>query len=387
MRMKEPTEKRIIALFLLVFLLLAGITVAAIRNIQTSTLSNDLVNQSHALISEADAIFSALCAGDAGLWSYVLSGDERDLAAGRRGFSGAAEHLEVAKTLAGAGSKQHEDLLQLHTLISRRVDFARDVVNARKQGGPEAARKLIPAAATGLTDIQLKLEVIKDREQALVRQRDKEAFLQSQNTRWIVFTGAGINLLVLVVLYYLVRNTLTARHLAAKVLGDANQKLDATVQERTGQLAAANDALIQENLEQRWSNQALEHQLRYNQLIINSIDDLVFVISKVSNILRVNPAVTRRTGYESQELIGGSLQKLLRQADSSDPASAAKLGRILASLKDGRDLLDSPGILVTKDGRQHHVSFNVFPLRDRDKIVGGVLTIKTLELRPPGDAV
>jgi hypothetical protein len=43
--------------------------------------------------------------------------------------------------------------------------------------------------------------------------------------------------------------------------------------------------------ERRWASRALEHQLRYNQLIIDSIGELVFVLTKVLKISRVNPIV------------------------------------------------------------------------------------------------
>lgn len=375
--MKDPVEKRIIGLFLVVLAMLSGITVASLRNIQRSAYSIDLVNQSHALISEADAVFSALNAGDAALWSHLLSGDERDQAAARRAYAAAIEHLEVAKALTRPGSPAHDEFLQLDPLVARRGELATEAIKTRKATGAADPGQLSALRGGGLEAIQDCLERVKAREQALVRERDKESYLQAQNTRWIVFTGGAIHVLVLAVLYYLIRNTLAARRLVAETLTAANERLDATVRERTRQLEEANEALVQENLQQRWSNQALDHQLRYHQLILNSIEDMVFVISKVANVVRVNPAVTRRTGFESQELVGGPLQRVLIPAPATPGAETpAKHERILAALKAGHDLLDSPGFLQSKDGQATPVTLNLFPLRDRDKIVGGVLTIK-----------
>ncbi len=384
--MKDLIEKRIIALFLLVLTLLVGVTVAALRNIQSSAVSSDWVNQTHALISETEGVFSSLNAGDAALRSYLLAVDERDRAAARRSFSEAVEHLDLAKALAGSGTKQQAEIIQLYPLVARRVDFARDAINLRQQKGLEAVRKLIATDAGSMLEIQHHLESIKEQCEELLRARDKASYLQAQNTRWTVFTGVGINILVLAFLFFLIRDDLASRRKAAAVLSEANQKLDATVKARTVELAATNDALAQENLEQRWANQALDHQLRYNQLIINSIDDLVFVISKALNVSRINPAVTRGTGFESQELVGAPLHRVLRHPEAQNSVEPVKFEKILSCLKDGRDLLDAPGILCLKDGRKMAIAFNVFPLRDRDKIVGGVLTIKIREPQTPASA-
>ncbi len=82
-----------------------------------------------------------------------------------------------------------------------------------------------------------------------------------------------------------------------------NRELELKVKEHAANLAAANEKLSIENLERAWVNQALEHQLRYNQLIINSISDSVFVLTKALNISRINPAVIHLTGFEQEELI------------------------------------------------------------------------------------
>jgi PAS domain S-box-containing protein len=385
--MKDPVEKRIVALFLVVLAMLSGITIVSLRNIQRSTTSSDLVNQTHAFISETDAVFSSLNAGEAALWGYLLTGDERDLGACRRAYAAATEHLEVAKALTRAGTEQHGELLQLEPLVTARMEGALAATNTRKQKGAADPQQLTALTSGGLLEIQRRLERVKEREQTLVRDRDKESYLHAQNTRWIVFTGGGIHLVVLGVLYYLIRNTLAARRLAAANLTLANRQLDATVRERTAELVLANEALVQENLEQRWSNQALDHQVRYHQLILNSIEDMVFIVSKASNIVRINPAVTKRTGFESQELVGGPLQKVLLPPPAvagTEPPTRHE--RIVAALKAGQDLLDSPGMVQAKDGRISRANFNLYPLRDRDKIVGGVLTIRATHPAPPAPA-
>ena len=118
--------------------------------------------------------------------------------------------------------------------------------------------------------------------------------------------------MLLALVLWLIKDDVAARRQAALPLAEANAQLETKVQECTVQLVESNQSLQQENLERRWSHQALDHQLRYNQLIINSIAELVFVISRALNISRVNPAVVQQTNWEPQELISQSVERVLQ---------------------------------------------------------------------------
>jgi PAS domain-containing protein len=184
-----------------------------------------------------------------------------------------------------------------------------------------------------------------------------------------VSIGAGVNVALLLFLGWLVRDDIRARRRAATALQDANVQLEARVAERTRSLA-------DENLERQWQNQALEHQLRYHQLIVNSIDDLVFVTTRTLKITRINPASARELGIEARELVGQPLLRHLRVV--GEDTGAADGGRLGAALRAGRELPDSPGELLAKTGAKP-VRLALFPLRDRDKVVGAVVTAR---LRP-----
>jgi PAS domain S-box-containing protein len=150
--------------------------------------------------------------------------------------------------------------------------------------------------------------------------------------------------------------------------------LETKVQERTAELVNSNQSLKQENLERRWSYQALDHQLRYNQLIINSIAEMVFVISRALNISRVNPAVVNLTSWEPQELISQSIERVLQFPP--DPVGGAAQNPLTAAMRDGRQIHDRPANLLTRSGRIIPIHYTLIPLHDQDKIVGGVVTVR-----------
>ena len=375
--MKDKTIHRVLIFFLLIAAVLVVVAVQAVRNIGRSVAASDWVNHTHAVILETEAIRSALAMGDGALHTYVLTGDARDLAACRDALANVADHLEIAKALTRQEPAQNEQVTQIELLVSQRAGFVQGILAARQAGNTEAVRTMLAADASGaaIRDTQRKIDKLKSDELALLTERDTASYMQAQTTRWTVWTGVALDVLLLAGVAWIIRDDLAARRRAAAALQEANEQLEARVLERTAELAAANDRLHGENLERQWANQALEHQVRYNRLIIDSINDLVLVLTKALNISRVNPAVVRLTGWESTDLINQPLSRVVRLA-AFDGADAPLFDPVAQALNDGRDLREQAAFVEDKRGRRTAVRFSLFPLRDRDKVVGGVVTLQ-----------
>ena len=383
--MNDKTIRRILVFFLLISVVLIGVAVEAVRNINRSTATSDWVNHTHAVILEAEELMSALQAGDGALRTYILSGDARDLAAGREALAQMAEHLEVGKALTRAEPVQSQQFAQLEFLTGKHTDFVRDVFAARQAGNQEELKKLLAGDAGGeaLKEIRRKIEKLKADEMTLLADRDTAAYASAVSTRWTVWLGVVLDVLLLAGAGWLIRDDIAARRRAAASLEEANARLESRVKERTAELAAANVKLSLENLERQWANQALEHQLRYNLSIINSIADLVFVLTKTTNISRVNPAVVHLTGLEPADLVNQPLSRFVHLTSGRSDQSAPMIDPIVLALKEGRELHDFPAIVADRKGRQTPVRFTFSPLRDGDKVVGGVVTLQLT--RPAGE--
>jgi C4-dicarboxylate-specific signal transduction histidine kinase len=277
-----------------------------------------------------------------------MSGTEQDEAACREALSALADHLEVVKALTRSDARQTEQVARLEALTHARATLTREILAARRAGQGEKVRSLLAAdaAAGAAAEVRRLTDKLRQEQMALLAARDSEAYLQAQTTRWTVGLGVALNFILLGVTAWLVRDDLAARRRAATILEEANRELDAKVQVRTAELATTNERLSTENLERRWSVQALEHQLRYNELIVNSISDLVLVLTKAQNISRT-PALA---------------------PSASDPLTQA--------LKEGRDLRDVAALVVDRHSRLIPVRLTLFPLRDRDKVVGGVVVLR-----------
>ena len=100
------------------------------------------------------------------------------------------------------------------------------------------------------------------------------------------------------------------------------------------------------------------------------------VVTKAGNISRINPAVSHVTGWDSPALINRPLTELARPAPAPDgraPLVADPIGR---AMQDGRDLRDLPVLLRNRQGGEQAVLLTLFPVRDANKVVGGVITLR-----------
>jgi len=369
--------RRVLVLFLVVITVFIAVAIASVRNINRAVAGSDWVNHTHSVILENEGLRSDLFIGDGAAHTFVVTGDTRDRRACIEALSNVDEHLELLAALTRTESAQKDQVARISVLVNRRTDLIRSIVAARQAGDTDRVRTLLAddAGQPALKEIQRAIEKLKYDELELLTERDTASFLQAQMTRWTVWAGVTLDLLLLLGAGWLIRDDIAARRRAAAVLLETNERLEAMVLERTSELAAANVKLTDENLERRWSNQGLEHQLRYNNLIINSINDLVLVLTRARNISRVNPAVVRLTGKEPHELVHTPFSTIARPHYDGEPPM---LDPISQAMNEGRDLRGQRAVVIDKLGREIPVIMALFPLRDSDKVVGGVAILQVV---------
>lgn len=372
----DRTLRFIAVFFTVITAVMIAVAVAAVRNISRSALASDWVNHTHAVILEVNGAVGSLEAGDGALRTFVMTGDPRDQSACRAAFARMSEHLELARALTRREPDQGRQVARLAELAGRRADLAGRVFAARASGAASAQQVLLAgeAEAAPLAEIERAADQLTQDEMGLLAQRDTAAYLQAQATRWTVWLGVAVDICLLLGAGWLIGDDLRARRRAAALLQEANQRLEQRVRERTAELAGANEQLMGENLERKWANQALEHQLRYNQLIVNSINDGVFVLTKILNISRINPAVVHLTGWEPADLVNRPLATVVRLGREGEPKPP--LDPMALALREGRDLKEQAAVLTDRQGRNSAVHLTLYPLRDRDKVVGGVVIVR-----------
>jgi hypothetical protein len=144
----DRTIRRMLLAFGVVFAVIVGVVVIAVRNISRAEQSADWVNHTHAVIQEADSIVASLHLSDSALRTYVMAGNASDRTAAQEALSAIVEHLEIARALTRAEPSQHTQLLQLEPLVTAvRRDSRKDP--RCRQGGSRGSRPTTPRRRPG----------------------------------------------------------------------------------------------------------------------------------------------------------------------------------------------------------------------------------------------
>ena len=373
----DPTMRRVLACFGLILAVLGLVVAVSLNNLNRTVATSDWVNHTHALITELDVLQPTLAAAEGGLSRYLLTADQRDHTAYQDKFAELGEHTDVAIALTAGTPAEQQQFQQIALLLAKRADVASRIIHFKKAGDTAALQQLLNEDAEKYDHRELAqlIEKFRSAQTDLLSARDRTLYLQAQTTRWTVLTGLGLDFLLLCGAAWLIRDALAARTLANRLLQQTNAQLEEKVNQRTAELSASNAQLAAQSLEDRWSKQALEHQNRYNLLIIDSIADAVFVVTKLLNVSRLNPAAIHLTGLEPVELIDKPLARVLALEGGKDPAKP-NFDPLARTLAEGHELRDKAGILTTKGGQSVPVRLSFYPLRDRDKVVGGVVILQ-----------
>jgi len=370
--MNDTTLRRILLFFLFVLIVLVAIAVISVRTIGRSTETNDWVNHTHAVIDRIDQALNAQLRAQATMRAYTATGEEADLQTFIDASSDLIGSMELANALTRRETETNTKVVEITALVEKRVDAMRQIITAKQTGDSTGLRAQLMAFTTDSTgnEIQRRLMQLKETQLEILSDRDSEFYVYAHSTRWIIWTGVVVNFLLLAGAGLLLRDNFAARRRAANALAEANAQLETKVRERTAELVAANEKLSLENIERQWANQALEHQLHYNYSIVDSISDLVIVLTKTGTITRVNTATLRLTGRATADLIKQPYSHVVRFPDEKtiDP--------VLAAMKEGRDLRDQNVIITSLQG-ETTAKLSLYPLRDQNKVIGGIITLQT----------
>lgn len=379
--MKERFLRRVHTFFLVIFGVTVAVAIAALRTISHQAEGSDWVNHTHGLLAELDGMKANLQAGEGMMRTFVLTEDPRDFAESRGAFASLMENLAVARAMARSESATGEVFDRLEQIAQQRQALVDTLWRARERGANDEVRAMLRAdsGATAPGDFRREVDRLRERQLELLGERDRESFRLTQQTRWIVGGGIAVNFVLFLAVAWLVRDDWENRRRMTAALEAANASLEQRVQERTAQLTQANRALAAENLERKWTTISQEHQLRYNQLIVNSVSDLVFVLTKAMNVTRINPAVAQFTGLTEEQVLGRSIGDFVKLPEQPGAATMDSLAR---ALKDGRETPQCSATLLNELGRPVEITVRMFPLRDNDQVVGCVAIVHLVPATP-----
>jgi len=116
-----------------------------------------------------------------------------------------------------------------------------------------------------------------------------------------------------------------------------------------------------------------EDKERFFNIILDSIADGVFTVDGEGQITSFNRAAEEITGFERKEAIGKYCFDVFRANICQTQCSLKE------TMKTGREIINRPVNILTKDGRELPISISTAVLRnDGDEIIGGVESFRDL---------
>ncbi len=132
--------------------------------------------------------------------------------------------------------------------------------------------------------------------------------------------------------------------------------------------------------------EALERLRRQNELILNSAGEGIYGIDLQGNTTFVNPAATRMTGWQTEELIGKLQHAMVHHSKPDGTHYPAHECQIYAAFKDGVVHHVDDELFWRKDGTSFPVDYVSTPIRERGELVGAVVVFRDITDRKRAEA-
>jgi PAS domain S-box-containing protein len=157
---------------------------------------------------------------------------------------------------------------------------------------------------------------------------------------------------------------ISKRKIVENELQAHRDKLEKIVMERTDELQAVNQELLNEISERKIQESALRESEQKFRSFVETSADIVFQVSKDGKIEFVSPRVKEMYGYEDNELLGQYLSQTTPDFD------IPRAMRAIKSVFKGKPLKNFELHQHDRDGRIQPMEINAIPLKQGDKIVG-----------------
>jgi PAS domain S-box-containing protein len=129
------------------------------------------------------------------------------------------------------------------------------------------------------------------------------------------------------------------------------------------------------------ANRRLEHAVRRNELLLNSVADGVFGVDADCRITFLNPAAIRLLGYPAGELLGQDAHVRLHRCGEELDAHARPdeaLCPVRLAVRQGQAYRSSDEILWRRDGSRVPVELVLTPLHEDGMQLGAVVTFRDI---------
>jgi signal transduction histidine kinase len=327
------------------FLVLVAISATSVLLVNQSRSDTEWVVHSIEVENQTNALLLELRRAESAGRGYLLTRGPEFLSDHEDAVGAIAPHLDKLASLTSDNPYQVANIAKLREAIHTRLDQFAQQMAFIKQGNSSKATNLVREAAAGNTTSTIRDigDAMRSEENELFALRTGNADRSQRRASAVTIAGSALVILLAGISLVLLRRSAQARDDAEARLRDNNLNLEATIEERTADLRAANDEI------QRFAY-IVSHDLRSPLVNImgftSELEELRGQIFKRVAALAppaassASPSLAPETGSD----LGGEDQQL-----SQDFSEA--LGFIKSSI-DKMDRLIAAILNLTREGRR-----------------------------------
>ncbi len=335
-------QNKVLGGFAFALACLAAVAAVSYWSIARLTENVAWAEHTHQVLESLERLVSSTSDAETAERGYVITENARYLANYRQAVDSAGTLRHRLAGLTADNSAQQQRLASLGTLINERLAALGAILDLRQNRGFEAAQREV-LAGQGLQfhdQIRQHIDEMKRAEETLLQQRDARTRRATDLTRGVMAGGDVLGFALVGFALVAIRREFAGRTRAERALREANENLEARVNQRTAQLS----------------------QLA---AIVQFSDDAIISKDLQGIITSWNPAAERLFGYSAPEAVGKPMTLLIPEE------RAAEEPLILARIARGEPTDHFETVRVTKDGRKVPISVTISPVRDATgKIIG-----------------
>jgi PAS domain S-box-containing protein len=213
---RSSTERKVLAGFALALAFLVLIGAVAYMSILRARADATWVTHTHDVITSLDQVLATVTDAESGQRGYVVTGNDAYLGPYEQALQVREAQLRKLRDLVKDNAEQRERVAQLEPLLQRRFEILREVIDARRGSGFEAAQALVlPGSGKAVHDqIRALVGAMARAEEAVLREREERAAASSQRARLIILLGGLFAAAVIGLAIYFIRRDLAGRHRA-----------------------------------------------------------------------------------------------------------------------------------------------------------------------------
>jgi PAS domain S-box-containing protein len=204
------------------------------------------VSHTDEVIASLNKTLAITTDAETGIRGFVITGDESYLEPYHQARLQLDAQLNKVRKLTADNPQQQSRLDAFDFLLTKRLGILQEQVEARQQKGFDAVEKIVASGEGKRLHDQLRQSIaeMEAAELALLSERSLKAQRSVNLARFIIVTGSGFALSMVLVAWYFIGRDFAGAQQARNELWEANYRLEQRVQKRTAELALVNENLV-----------------------------------------------------------------------------------------------------------------------------------------------